>query len=47
MNKKSRRAFSPELRLESAQLVVDQQYSIREAATAVGIGHSTMDKWVR
>ncbi len=47
MSKKSRRAFSPELRLESAQLVVDQQYGIREAATAVGIGHSTMDKWVR
>ncbi|HIE87866.1 MAG TPA: transposase [Pseudomonadales bacterium] len=47
MSKKSRRAFSPELRLESAQLVVDQQYSIREAATAVGIGHSTMDRWIR
>jgi transposase len=47
MNKKSRRTFSPEFRLESAQLVVDQQYSVREAATAVGVGHSTMDKWVR
>jgi transposase len=47
MSNKSRPAFSPELRLESAQSVVDQQYSIREAATAVGIGHSAMDKWVR
>ena len=47
MNKKSRRTFSPEFRLESAQLVVDENYSIREAATAVGVGHSTMDKWVR
>ena len=47
MNKKSRRTFSPEFRLESAQLVVDEKYSIREAATAVGVGHSTMDKWVR
>ena len=47
MNKKSRRTFSPEFRLESAQLAVDENYSIREAATAVGIGHSTMDKWVR
>jgi transposase-like protein len=28
-------------------LVVDQQYSIQEAATAVEVGHSTMDKWVR
>jgi len=47
MSKKSRRIFSPEFRMESAQLVVDQNYSIREAATAVGVGHSTMDKWVR
>jgi transposase len=47
MKSKSRRTFSPEFRLESAQLVVDQQYSIREAALAVGVGHSTMDKWVR
>ena len=47
MGKQTRRTFSPEFRLESAQLVVDQKYSIREAATAVGVGHSTMDKWVR
>ena len=47
MSKKTRRTFAPEFRFESAQLVVDQNYSIREAATAVGVGHSTMDKWVR
>lgn len=47
MSNRTRRTFSPEFRLESAQLVVDQQYSIREAATAVGVGHSTMDKWAR
>lgn len=47
MKPRTRRTFSPEFRLESAQLVVDQNYSIREAATAVGVGHSTMDKWVR
>ena len=46
-DKRTRRTFSPEFRLESAQLVVDNNYSIREAATAVGVGHSTMDKWVR
>ncbi len=46
MRNKTRRTFSPEFRLESALLVVDQNYSIREAATAVGVGHSTMDKWV-
>ncbi len=47
MRSKTRRTFSPEFRLESAQLVVDQNYSIREAAQAVGVGHSTLDKWVR
>jgi len=47
MNIKTRRTFSLEFRLESAQLVVDQNYSIREAALAVGVGHSTMDKWAR
>ena len=45
--KKTRPTFSPEFRLESAKLVVDENYSIREAATAVGVGHSTIDKWVR
>ena len=47
MTKKTRPSFSPEFRLEAAQLVVDQQYSVREAAEAMGVGKSTMDKWVR
>ena len=47
MRTRPKRNFSPELRLESAQLVVDQNYSVREAAEAMNIGHSTMDKWVR
>jgi transposase len=47
MNKKTRPTFTPEFRLESAQLVVDQNYSVREAAEAMGVGISTMDKWVR
>jgi len=29
------------------QLVVDQNYSIRQAAEAMNVGLSTMDKWVR
>ena len=45
--KKTRPTFTPEFRLESAQLVVDQKYSVREAAEAMGVGKSTMDKWVR
>ena len=43
MRSKTRRTFSPEFRLESAQLVVDQNYSMREAALAVGVGNSTID----
>ncbi len=30
-----------------AQLVVDQVYSIREASSAMNVGKSTVDKWVR
>jgi len=47
MSKRTRPIFSPEFRLESAQLVTDQGRSIREAAEAMGVGKSTMDKWVR
>ncbi len=47
MNKRSRRRFDPDFRLEAAQLVVDQHYSIREAAEAMNVGKSSMDKWVR
>ena len=46
MSKRIRRTFSPEFRLESAELVVDKHYSIREAASAMNVGHSTMDRWV-
>jgi len=46
-SKKTRPTFTPEFRLESAQLVVDQGYTIRQAADAMGVGKSTMDKWVR
>ena len=47
MSKRTRSTFKPEFRLEAAQLVVDQNYSIREAADAMGVGKSTIDKWVR
>ncbi|WP_078485186.1 transposase [Solemya pervernicosa gill symbiont] len=44
---KTRRTFSPEFKLESAQLVVDHDYTVRAACDAVGIGKSTMEYWVR
>jgi transposase len=47
MTMQRRRTFTPEFKLESAQLVVEQNYSIREAASAMNVGKSTMDKWVR
>ena len=47
MNKRTRSTFKPEFRLEAAQLVIDQNYSIREAADAMGVGKSTIDKRVR
>lgn len=47
MAKKKGPNFSPEFRLETAQLVVDQGYSQKEAADAMGVGYSTIGKWVR
>ncbi len=47
MARTGKRNFTPEFRLETAQLVVDQGYSVREAAEAVNVGKSTVDKWVR
>lgn len=46
MSKQTRRRFSPEFKLEAAQLVVDKGYTVREAAASMGVGHSTMDRWV-
>ena len=43
----TRRTFTLEFRLEASQLVVDKGYAVREAAEAMGVGKSTMDKWVR
>ncbi len=47
MTKRTRRLFSAEFKLEVAQLVLDQNYSVVEAAQAMSVGKSTMDKWVR
>jgi len=47
MTRKAKRNFSPEFRLEAAQLVVDHNYSVLEAAEAMIVSHSAMDKWGR
>lgn len=44
---RTRKTYTREFRLESAQLVVDGGYSISKAAEAMGVGKSTMDGWVK
>ena len=47
MTKQTRPTYTAEFKLEAAQLVIDEGYSVREAAEAVGVSKSAMDKWVR
>ena len=47
MSKPRRPNFKPEFRLEVAQLVLDKGYSVREAAEAMDVGKSTVDKWAK
>ncbi len=44
MTRKRRPNFSPEFKLESAQLVVDQNYFVRQATEAVDVSASSLDK---
>ncbi|OOF00181.1 MULTISPECIES: transposase, partial [unclassified Salinivibrio] len=41
MTKRTRRTFSAEFKREAAELVLEQNYTIIEAATAMGVGKST------
>ena len=47
MTKRSRPTYSPEFRLEAAQQVIDVGRSVRDVAESLGLGKSTVDKWVR
>mgnify|MGYP003635109512 CR=1 FL=1 len=47
MTRRTRSTFTPEFKLEAAQIVVDKGYSIREATGAMNVGKSSMGKWVR
>jgi transposase len=42
----SRNKFTPEFKIESACLVLDQGYSIPEACAAVGVGDTALRRWV-
>jgi len=46
MTKKIRATYTAAIKLETAQLVLDQDYTQEEAAKAMGVGKSTVSKWV-
>lgn len=46
MIKAKKRVFNREFKQEAALLVLNQNYSIRDASKAMGIGKSTLSKWV-
>ena len=47
MTEKNRSSFSPEFKLEAAQLVTVKGYSVKEAALAMGVSDSAMRAWVK
>jgi transposase-like protein len=42
-----KRNFSADFKRESAQLVLDQNYTVAAAASAMDVGLSTMTRWVK
>ena len=46
MNQRER-SYSPQFRLEAAQLVVEQGYTIKQACESMGVKKSTLENWVR
>ena len=44
---RKRRSFTPEFKRESASLILDQQYTIKEACEAMGVGETGMRHWVK
>ena len=44
---KNTKNYTPEFRLEVCELVVKHGFSVREAAKAMGVSKSGVDKWVQ
>jgi len=42
-----RKSYPPEFKQETASLILDQGYTRKAAAEAMGIGHTALDRWVR
>ena len=47
MTKRKRPTFSTEFKLEAAQLVVDQGYTVSAAAQSMNVSASAMASWVK
>jgi transposase len=47
MTKKTRRRFSDEFKTDAVSLVIDQGYSVSEAARRLGVDRSVLDRWCR
>jgi transposase len=46
MTKRQRRTFSSESKVDAASLVLDQGYSIAEAARSLDVGDTALRRWV-
>jgi transposase len=46
LKKKTRPTYTPEFRLESANLVIEHGYSIREASEAMNVSKGSIEGWV-
>jgi len=42
-----RRPFTEEFKLEAANLVLEQGYSVPEASQAMGIGETALRRWIK
>ena len=45
MTKRQRRTFSAEFKMDAASLVLDQGYSIPEAAHSMNVGETALRRW--
>ncbi|NWO04511.1 MAG: IS3 family transposase [Alteromonadaceae bacterium] len=44
---RKQRSFTPEFKQEAASLVLDQDYTIAQACTSLGVGESALRRWVQ
>lgn len=47
MNNRSRPNYSPEFKLEVAELVIDHGYTVKAACDAMNVSKSSVENWVR